>query len=241
MPPATVATVAPRRMLRLGGRAYPVVLPKLRDSRPARRRGHHQHPRPRSSLAQLPAQCAADPGVDPDLRDHRRHRGVSHQSFVRLAGQRDAHRQRVALILRVPTTPLTITGPSTSGTSTPALLRSRWPRSTSSATAARPCSTRRTSGWSSPSSRSELAGRATRLLVGAAEPLDDPRLRRHRRRRDADHRAPSPAGRRRTFWVTLSTGIGLVAASGHCMTARWAFAPVCGFDFWRAIVTSRRC
>ena len=27
-------------------------------------------------------------------------------------------------------------------------------------------------------------------------------------------------------------------ASGHCMTARWAFAPVCGFDFWRVIVTS---
>ena len=22
------------------------------------------------------------------------------------------------------------------------------------------------------------------------------------------------------------------------MTARWAFAPVCGFDFWRVIVTS---
>jgi hypothetical protein len=40
------------------------------------------------------------------------------------------------------------------------------------------------------------------------------------------------------FWVTLAAGIGLLAAAGHCMTARWAFAPVCGFDFWRAIVTS---
>jgi Na+-translocating ferredoxin:NAD+ oxidoreductase RnfD subunit len=41
-----------------------------------------------------------------------------------------------------------------------------------------------------------------------------------------------------TFWVALSVGVGTLAASGHCMTARWAFEPVCGFDFWRVIVTS---
>jgi hypothetical protein len=41
-----------------------------------------------------------------------------------------------------------------------------------------------------------------------------------------------------TFWVSLAIGVGLLAGSGHCMTANWAFAPVCGFDFWRAIVTS---
>jgi Na+-translocating ferredoxin:NAD+ oxidoreductase RnfD subunit len=41
-----------------------------------------------------------------------------------------------------------------------------------------------------------------------------------------------------TFWLSLAAGVGLLAASGHCMTARWAFAPVCGFDFWRVIVTS---
>ena len=41
-----------------------------------------------------------------------------------------------------------------------------------------------------------------------------------------------------SFWVTLVIGLGLLAATGHCMTARWAFAPVCGFDFWRVIVTS---
>ena len=41
-----------------------------------------------------------------------------------------------------------------------------------------------------------------------------------------------------TFWVTLAAGVGVLAASGHCMTARWAFAPVCGFDYWRVIVTS---
>jgi len=40
------------------------------------------------------------------------------------------------------------------------------------------------------------------------------------------------------FWGALAVGVGLVALSGHCMIARWAFAPVCGFDFWRVIVTS---
>jgi Na+-translocating ferredoxin:NAD+ oxidoreductase RnfD subunit len=41
-----------------------------------------------------------------------------------------------------------------------------------------------------------------------------------------------------TFWVALTVGVGILAASGHCITARWAFAPVCGADFWRVIVTS---
>ncbi|MEO8273457.1 MAG: hypothetical protein ABI620_05290 [Chloroflexota bacterium] len=41
-----------------------------------------------------------------------------------------------------------------------------------------------------------------------------------------------------TFWVALTLGVGTLAASGHCMVTRWSFAPVCGFDFWRAIVTS---
>jgi Na+-translocating ferredoxin:NAD+ oxidoreductase RnfD subunit len=40
------------------------------------------------------------------------------------------------------------------------------------------------------------------------------------------------------FWLTLAMGVGLLAGSGHCMTANWAFAPVCGVDFWRVIVTS---
>jgi len=38
-----------------------------------------------------------------------------------------------------------------------------------------------------------------------------------------------------SFWLALAASVGLLAASGHCMTARWAFAPVCGFDFWRVI------
>src|SRR5215210_3292845 len=41
-----------------------------------------------------------------------------------------------------------------------------------------------------------------------------------------------------TFWVAFSIGVGTLAASSHCIVARWSFAPVCGFDFWRAIVTS---
>ncbi|HEX6868916.1 MAG TPA: hypothetical protein VF119_08925 [Candidatus Limnocylindrales bacterium] len=40
------------------------------------------------------------------------------------------------------------------------------------------------------------------------------------------------------FWVALAAGVGILAASGHCMTANWAFAPVCGGDFWRVILTS---
>jgi hypothetical protein len=41
-----------------------------------------------------------------------------------------------------------------------------------------------------------------------------------------------------SFWLVLAAGIGLLAASGHCMVANWAFAPVCGADFWRVIITS---
>lgn len=41
-----------------------------------------------------------------------------------------------------------------------------------------------------------------------------------------------------TYWITLAAGLGLLAASGHCMTAQWAFAPVCGVDYWRVIVAS---
>jgi Na+-translocating ferredoxin:NAD+ oxidoreductase RnfD subunit len=40
------------------------------------------------------------------------------------------------------------------------------------------------------------------------------------------------------FWVTLAIGLALLAGTGQCMTANWAFAPVCGFDYWRVIVTS---
>ncbi len=41
-----------------------------------------------------------------------------------------------------------------------------------------------------------------------------------------------------SYWIALTIGMAVLSASGHCMTARWAFAPVCGVDFWRVIVTS---
>jgi Na+-translocating ferredoxin:NAD+ oxidoreductase RnfD subunit len=40
------------------------------------------------------------------------------------------------------------------------------------------------------------------------------------------------------FWLTLTVTVGLLAGSGHCMVANWAFTPICGADFWRVIVTS---
>jgi hypothetical protein len=40
------------------------------------------------------------------------------------------------------------------------------------------------------------------------------------------------------FWITLTVGLSILAASGHCMTARWSFTPVCGPDFVRVIVIS---
>ncbi|MGD9997311.1 MAG: RnfABCDGE type electron transport complex subunit D [Ilumatobacteraceae bacterium] len=41
-----------------------------------------------------------------------------------------------------------------------------------------------------------------------------------------------------SFYATLAAGIGVLAASGHCMVARWSFTPVCDFEYWRIIVTS---
>jgi Na+-translocating ferredoxin:NAD+ oxidoreductase RnfD subunit len=41
-----------------------------------------------------------------------------------------------------------------------------------------------------------------------------------------------------SFYGALAAGIGVLAASGHCMVARWSFTPVCDLDYWRIIVTS---
>jgi hypothetical protein len=40
------------------------------------------------------------------------------------------------------------------------------------------------------------------------------------------------------FWVALAAGLGLVALSGHCMTAAWSLTPVCGGQFWWVVVSS---
>jgi Na+-translocating ferredoxin:NAD+ oxidoreductase RnfD subunit len=41
-----------------------------------------------------------------------------------------------------------------------------------------------------------------------------------------------------TFFISFAILQSLVAASGHCMTANWAFAPVCGADYYRNVVFS---
>ena len=41
-----------------------------------------------------------------------------------------------------------------------------------------------------------------------------------------------------TFWLSLAAGLGLLAASGHCFTATWALAPVCGSSFFSVVITS---
>lgn len=40
------------------------------------------------------------------------------------------------------------------------------------------------------------------------------------------------------FWVTLVSGLGVLAASGHCMIATWSTTPVCDGRFWTALATS---
>ena len=41
-----------------------------------------------------------------------------------------------------------------------------------------------------------------------------------------------------TFWVTFAALLGLLALSGHCMTAAWHLGPICDGSFWWVIVTS---
>lgn len=40
------------------------------------------------------------------------------------------------------------------------------------------------------------------------------------------------------YWVALAAGLGVLVASGHCMTAAWSVDPVCGGRFWTVLVTS---
>ncbi len=41
-----------------------------------------------------------------------------------------------------------------------------------------------------------------------------------------------------SFWATFAIGIGILAAAGHQMTARWHLGPIGGFSFWWLLVTS---
>ena len=40
------------------------------------------------------------------------------------------------------------------------------------------------------------------------------------------------------FWATFAVGIGVLALSGHAMTAHWHLGPITGFHFWLVLVTS---
>src|SRR5512133_3650761 len=40
------------------------------------------------------------------------------------------------------------------------------------------------------------------------------------------------------FWLAFAAGIGVLAASGHSMTARWHLGPITGSSFWWLLVTS---
>jgi ASPIC and UnbV/FG-GAP-like repeat len=40
------------------------------------------------------------------------------------------------------------------------------------------------------------------------------------------------------FWLAFAAGIGILAASGHAMSARWHLGPLTGIHFWSILVTS---
>jgi Na+-translocating ferredoxin:NAD+ oxidoreductase RnfD subunit len=40
------------------------------------------------------------------------------------------------------------------------------------------------------------------------------------------------------FWLSFAAGIGVLALTGHAMTARWHLGPITGFSFWSVLVTS---
>jgi Na+-translocating ferredoxin:NAD+ oxidoreductase RnfD subunit len=40
------------------------------------------------------------------------------------------------------------------------------------------------------------------------------------------------------FWLAFAAGIGVLAAGGHAMTARWHLGPISGVHFWWVLVTS---
>ena len=40
------------------------------------------------------------------------------------------------------------------------------------------------------------------------------------------------------FWLAFAAWIGVIASTGHAMTARWHLGEITGFTFWRVLVTS---
>jgi len=236
---AVVADAAPRRTLRLGGRAYPLILPRLRDSRlhvAAVTISIHVLGQLwlnfQLSVPQILASILTCAVIEVAVT-FRTTRSFVWPASAMLTGS------GVALILRVPTTPLhdhwtfhkwyLYAGVGAFSLATKYFIRHR----------------------GSPIFNPSNVGLvATFIVLGSsrAEPLDFWWAPLHRWMILAyvvilgggmliTGRLRLLAGAA-AFWVTLAAGMGLLAASDHCMTARWAFAPVCGGDYWRAIVTS---
>ena len=40
------------------------------------------------------------------------------------------------------------------------------------------------------------------------------------------------------FWLSFAAGIGVLALAGHAMTARWHLGPITGFHLWWVLITS---
>jgi hypothetical protein len=40
------------------------------------------------------------------------------------------------------------------------------------------------------------------------------------------------------FWIAFAAFVGVIAASGHCITARWHYGPICGQSFWSLLISS---
>ena len=182
------------RTLTVGGGTYPLVLPNIRD--------------PRLHVAaviitihvlgqvglRLLGEHPPDPGGDPDLRDHRGRADLPADPGVRLAGQRDAHRQRRRA------DPARRRDAAGRALGHLRLVRLRRRRRAVAADQVRhplprlarlqPVQHRAGRRLRRPR---QHPGRAARLLVGAAGRLDARRLRGDHRRRAADHPAAASA------------------------------------------------
>ena len=231
------------RSLTLGGQAYPLVLPNIRDPRlhvaaviitvhVLGQVGLHF----RVSVPQILASILTCFVIEVAITFYQTRSFVWPASAM-LTGS------GVALILRVVGTPPDEPWNTYAWEIFASSAACRCSRSTSSSTAARTSSTRRTSAWSSRSwSRYILVGTtfiepldfwwaplnvwmiAAYVVIIGGGLLITRRLK--------------LLGLAATFWLVLAAGVGLLSATGHCMTANWSFTPVCGADFWRIIVTS---
>ena len=73
---------------------------------------------------------------------------------------------------------------------------------------------------------------------GPMSPCARPRARDHHRRRPHDPLAAEAARDRGRVLARLRRRAGVLAASGHEMTARWHLGPITGWEFWRVLVFS---